>query len=116
MSQRMSYAELNSRGIVLDTKEMAQRQKHKREASTTIDKLLINRPTPNDLHSQNIINTTAALYYGADKNEIYCDNIDRKEFINKFAERPSYKQVSEAGIILDSTQTEQRQSHRRKAS
>merc|ERR1712154_657424 len=74
LAQRPSWKELQGRGILLDdptTKkshslQAAQRQLHKRKASQTLDNLLINRPSPNDLHSANIIaSDTASLFFGA---------------------------------------------------
>ena len=73
LQQRPSWFELNQRGILFDdptTKkshslQAAQRQLHKRKASQNLEKMLFNRPTPNDLTSQNIIDTnTAALFFG----------------------------------------------------
>eukprot|EP01083_Nonionella_stella_P203933 743780_1 len=74
IKQRPQWKELNDRGILLDdptTKkshslQAAQRQLHKRKASQNLDKLLMKRPTPNELHEQNIIDAnTAALFFGA---------------------------------------------------
>lgn len=73
--QRASWKEIKDRGILLDdptskashSLQAAKRQSHKRKASLTLDKFLNNRPTPNQLHHDNIIDTnTAHLFFGAD--------------------------------------------------
>ncbi len=52
------------KGIVINETEFSKRAKHKRKISNTIEsKILINRPTINDLYESNIINTTATLFY-----------------------------------------------------
>merc|ERR1712154_273323 len=134
LKQRPSWKEVNDRGILLydptTTKshslQAAQRQLHKRKASKTLDNLLINRPSPNDLHSANIIaSDTASLFFGAspttqvitpnhDENEtnisldiLYKDNMNKSEIQKKMEyklkQRPSISETVARGILLHRT-------------
>eukprot|EP01084_Bolivina_argentea_P083787 151682_1 len=139
LSQRPDVKEMQQRGILLDDpryvshhEQAKKRRAHKRKASKTINKLLMNRPTPNQLESSNIIDAnTAALFFGASPvphvltspNTEYIDSMmDATESLYaastprsraqvserlslKLSQRPSMDETMARGILLFRTDT-----------
>jgi len=145
LAQRPPSKEVLARGILLDdptqakspSLQKAERQLHRRKASVSVDKMLLNRPTPSDLAAQNIIDTrTAALFFGDAPDEtaetadsgLATDNISRDDILSrlqtKIKQRPSVSETVARGILPFRTDTKlnyglqaaQQQLHRRRAS
>eukprot|EP01083_Nonionella_stella_P092227 258105_1 len=106
LEQRPDWQEVQERGILLDDAAAAARKDHKRNASLTVENMLQNRPTPEQLEANDIIDpSTAALFFGASPQEIVTEIPRSRQEIEerlalKLADRPVMDQES---MVLIST-------------